>query len=249
MSDLEIVSNPLRFRDAFLSQVPLSRVDDDYQSQIRILLYYVWRGANASRTSLLQNKVQSDLGFLSLSIYQAFLPVLQTIRLGYPTDAFILLRALLERIALLGYLHNNRDLLPKYVEGKTTLQDKAMSWAKQHAPENWMRLYSELSKIAHSRIQGVAGHLLGNNPISVSFRSTLHHPSPEGSVLIDELLAGTFYSLIAADTFATEILDRKGFTVFPKDARITLYVSPEDLQMLQAFLKRLIDKYQKPKKG
>lgn len=73
----------------------------------------------------------TDLNLLCLSTYKAFLPILQLIRMGYASDAFVLMRTLMERIAILGYLSENPDLIDEFKKGKSHFQKKAMMRTKQ----------------------------------------------------------------------------------------------------------------------
>jgi len=243
MSDYSLVTNPLEFRRTLLAQVNHSRVDREYAPVLRVLLYYIWRGAFESRSAVVGGHVLGDLGLLSLSVYKAFLPIVQMVRLGYPGDTLVLLRALMERIALLGYLHNNRQYIAEYVASKGNLQKKAMAWAKQQPLENWMRLYGVLSNVAHSRLEGPAAHLLAENAIGEAFRLDLT-PTPEsGADMTAELLAFVVYALLAVEPIASEIMEYRSLAVFPSDTDSLLYLRREDLVDLRDFLQRFCDKH------
>ena len=243
MSDYSLVTNPLNFSSAVLGQVSDSPVDRESAPVLCVLLYYFWRGAFESRAAVVTEQVEANLGLLSLSVYQAFLPIVQMIRLGYPADTLVLLRALMERIALLGYLHNNRQLVAKYVAGVKSLEKEAMRWAKEQPLQNWMRLYGLLSNVAHSRMVGPAGHLLAENPIGEAFRSDLTPKPADGADMTAELLAGVAYALAAADPIACEIIDYKSLDPFPSDKDSLAYLSKEDVLEFGGFLQRFYDKY------
>lgn len=243
MADYSLITNPQEFSSAVMTQVSDSPVDRQYASVLRVLIYYIWRGAFESRAAVVTEQVEGNLGLLSLSIYMALLPILQVIRLGYPTDTLVLLRALMERIALLGYLHNNRQCICQYSSGKRNLQKEAMRWAKGQALENWMRLYGLMSNVAHSRPVGPAGHLLAENPIGEAFRSDLTPTPEDGADMTAELLAGVAYALAAADPIACEIIDYKSLDPFPSDKDSLAYLSKEDVLEFGGFLQRFYDKY------
>lgn len=76
MPNLGIVTNPKIFQAAFLDQRPNKDLDEEYGSLIRVLLYYVWRGAFTSRAAVIDRQVQDSLGLLCLSTYKAFLPII-----------------------------------------------------------------------------------------------------------------------------------------------------------------------------
>jgi len=214
-----------------------------------VLLYYIWRGAFESRAAVVNKQVQGDLGLLCLSAYKAFLPILQILRLGYWCDAMVLLRALMERIALVGYLHKNRQYIPQYAAGRGGLQKKAMTWAKQQSLENWMMLYSLLSNVAHSRLEGPAGHLLDQTSIGAAFRLDLT-PSPEdGADMTDVLLAGIVYALLALDPIVADIVDYKSLAVFPVDPDSLVYLSRDDFIEFRDFLQEFYDEYSQKRQG
>src|SRR4030066_607105 len=243
MADLDIVTNPIKFREIFLAQVTVSDVDREHGAVLNVLLYYIWRGIFTTRSTLLKIHAQYDLAFLCFATYKSFLPILQNIRLGYPADTMILLRALMERIALLGYLDAHIDLIPKYKAGKDSLQKDAMAWAKSQSLENWMMLYGMLSKIAHSRLEGTAGYVLDTNPIGEAFRKSMPSSTRPFSTLTDELLAAVCYALRAVDPFAIGILGHINIGIFPADKQAIRYVDSADLLKFQNFLAKLINKY------
>jgi hypothetical protein len=245
MADLDVVTNPIKFREMFLAQVTSSDVDKEHGAVLRVLLYYIWRGIFEARAALLKSHAQTDLGILCLATYKSFLPIIQNIRLGYPADTIILLRALMERIALLGYLHAHHDIIPKYIASRDNLQKNAMAWAKEHAPENWMRLYNAFSNVAHSRLEGTAGYMLDTNPIAEAFRKSMPASTIQITTITDELIALVCYALVAVDPFATGALGYENIGMFPADKQVIKYVALADLVKFQNFLTQLINKFQK----
>jgi hypothetical protein len=242
MSYLSIIKSPQKFRESFLSCEPNSQIDTEFGAVIRVLLFFVWRGSFNAGTSILQAKVQPDLGFLCLSTYKIFLPIIQLIRLGYVGDSGILLRTSMEQIAIIGYLNKNRDLIQKYRDGKSNFQKDAMKWAKSHAPKNWMHLHSYLSNIAHSRPEGVASHIFERNEIGEAFRYIL--PSSKKPSDITEVFLGlTFYALIALDPIASEILECEDLKEVMKNCNSIKGMNQSDWQEFYNFLQILVVKY------
>lgn len=242
MSHLSIVKNPIKFREAFLLSVKDSSIDKKYLEVIHVFLYYVWRGAFGATGEILQGRGQPDLNLICLSVYKAFLPIIQVLRLGYSGDALVLLRALMERIAILGYLNENQNLIRKYNEGKTNLNKEAMPWAKKYAPEHWMLLYGYLSNIAHSRKEGTASHIFEENPIGNAFLYMLPHSKPnKGSA--DLVLLMIWYAIGAIDPITLKVLHLDEFQAFPNDATVEKYVSKNDLLTYKKFLAEMTVKY------
>ncbi len=241
-SHLSIVKNPLKFRATFLNSVNIGPSDESYISIIHIFLYYVWRGAYKATTEILQGRAQPELSLICLSCYKAFLPIIQLIRLGYSGDALILLRALMERIAILDYLNENPELIQKYKNGKTDLNKDAMPWAKKHAPHNWMHLYSYLSNIAHSKREGIASHIFEENAIGEAFLYMLPH-TKENEGMTEESLALICYAIGAIDPIAAKVLKLSEFHFFPVDVSISEYATKKDLLNFQRFLSEMISKY------
>ena len=239
----EIVTNPHKFREAFLVQVTLSELDKEYGPILNVLLYYIWRGIFETRTALLKGNVQTDLGILCFATYKSFLPIIQNMRLGYPADVVILLRAMMERIALLGYLHTHPHIVPKYRSKKSNLQKDAMTWAKDQAVENWMILYSMLSNIAHARMEGIAGYMLDTNLIGDALRKSMPELKKPITTISDELIAMVCYALFAIVPFSSDVLGQKNNSIFPDNERVMIYVEEDDLVYFQKFLVQMIEKY------
>lgn len=242
MSHLSIIKSPEKFRESFLSCQPNSQIDSEFGSVIRVLLFFVWRGSFNAGTSILQAKVQPDLGFLCLSTYKIFLPIIQLIRLGYFGDSGILLRTSMEQIAITGYLNKNRELLQKYRDGKSHFQKDAMKWAKSYAPQNWMHLHTYLSNVAHSRPEGVASHIFERNEIGEAFRYILPS-SKKPSDLTEVFLGLTFYALAALDPIASEILECEEFKEVIKNCGSIKGLNVSDWQDFRIFLQMMVEKY------
>jgi hypothetical protein len=164
--------------------------------------------------------------------------------MGYTGDTLTLLRSLMERIALLGYLNEHSDILGKYKAGKVKLPDEALNWAKQSKLPNWMRLYSLLSNLAHQRQEGVAGGIFDENSIGEAIRYMLPSSKPTPS-LTDETLALLWFGITATDSIAENVLLVKDFPVYSKDEDIKKHVGKNDLQSFEIFLARINTKYQK----
>jgi hypothetical protein len=235
---MNIVDNPINFRNVFLQQSPNKEFDDHFKSVLNVLLYYIWRGFFKSRTAILNSTVQPDLGFLCLSAYKALLPILYSIRLGYLTDVYILLRAHMERIALIGYLDENRIFITKYKNRVGNLQKKALNWAKQESLENWMFIYGRLSDVAHSKLEGTVGHLLDFTFIGEAFRKNLQFTQDSIIDSSHEILYLICYSLIALDTIVSKVLNDPAMKKIPEDRAILKYVQKNDLINLYHFLSK-----------
>jgi hypothetical protein len=104
-----IRSDSKTFRESFLSEISLTSVDNNYGAIIRVLLYYVWRGCKVSREAGVTGNANPQAALLTLSGYEEMLAIIQLIRLGYQADAITLSRSLMERIAIIGYLGENRS--------------------------------------------------------------------------------------------------------------------------------------------
>lgn len=244
MSQLSIVRKPENFRDAFFTNVQNRSLDEPYNGVISVLLYYIWRGLFNSVATVTKGEGNPDIVLTCISTYKAFLPLIHLTRMGYTGDTLILLRSLMERIALLGYLNENPDVFGKYKAGKLKLPDEALNWAKQRNLPNWMRLYSLLSNLAHQRQEGVAGSIFDENSIGDAIRYMLPSSKPTPS-LTDETLALLWFGITATDSIAENVLFVKDFPVYSKDEDIKKHVGKNDLQSFEIFLARINTKYQK----
>ena len=240
MSEYSVITNPIEFRDQFLSQLQYSCLDEAQQVALRVSLYYVWRGLFHSRAALALNLVKEGVGILCFSTFKALLPIIQLIRLGHFSAAMILLRALWERIALLGYLEQNPDQIERYMADEAKVLKFARKWASSDSPANWMQLYGFLSKVAHPHLDGTAANILDGNPMTHAFRKDLHQPSGEQPSLSNELLAFVLYSLMAIDPIAVNLLHKRQMLPMLQDSELMLYVSPEDLRTFQSYVTDLV---------
>ena len=244
MSHLSIVKKPENFRNAFFTDVQNRSLDKSYKGIISVLLYYIWRGLYYSVTKVIKGDGNSDVVLTCISTYKAFLPLIHLTRMGYTGDALILLRSLMERIALLGYLNEHPTALGKYKAGKLKLPDEALNWAKQSNLPNWMRLYSILSNLAHQQQEGVAGSIFDENGIGDAIRYMLPSSKPTPS-LTDETLALLWFGITATDSIAESVLSLTDFPIYSKDEDIRKHVSKDDLQNFEIFLAKIAIKYQK----
>lgn len=242
-----LITNPMEFRRVFLAQTVTSDIDDEYESVLRIFLYYIWQGINETKIAMLQDRLRMDLGNLCVASFISLLPVIQCLRLGFPSDAMILLRALMERIALLGYLQKKPDLIEKYCNGDHKIQSDAMAWAKNNSLENWMRLYSALSNIAHPKIEGVAGYILSENPFSSSFRLNMPPTETDSDGIDAEVLAAVLYGVMAIDSIMADIIGNEHTPFLQPDRDLLQYISKNDLLEFKTFAEKLIEKHTKPK--
>ena len=246
MSYLSVVKNPKNFSKAFFDEVQNQLIKDSHQGIFNVLLYYIWRGSFDSATKAMKFEGDVDLLRLCLSTYKAFLPILQLIRMGYATDAFVLMRTLMERIAILGYLSENPDLIDEFKSGKSHFQKKAMMWAKTNSLPNWMKLHSFLTNIAHSKLEGAAGHIYDENIIGESFRYLIPFPNKQVS-LTDEVLALSWYAIMAVTPYAEKMLSINEYSIYPNDKSINKHVEKEDLISFENFIHTLANQYKQTK--
>jgi hypothetical protein len=236
-----ITTNFLLFKNAFFDQKAIVGFDNKYRAILNILLFYIWQGINKTRNIMLQGKVEMNLGTLCIAVFISFLPILQNLRLGFPSDTIILLRALLERIALLGYLEANPHFLAKYTAQHQKFLNDAMSWAKKHSPENWMKLYSLLSKVAHPSIFGTSGYILSKNLFSESFRLSMPPTEVDKEGIDAEIMSGIYYGLSAVDPIAEKIVGPEYLPLLQPNPEILKHISLSDLREFSAFAKKLIN--------
>jgi hypothetical protein len=241
-----ILSNPIAFQHSFLFEASSTRFDKKYGALLRVILYYLWRGCSLSRISGITGKADPNASLISLSAYEAVLGVIQLTRLGYQADAIILMRALMERIAIIGFLGENRSLIPRYWAGKWTPYKEALAWAKKKPLQNWMILYSALSGVVHSRIVGPAGHINNRTNIGNVFRETNNLDSVNDTGMLEELLGLVFYSLVALDPLALILIQDDSTQPFPTDSNIVAHVGLIDAKELHDFLRILVKRYEKP---
>ena len=149
----------------------------------------------------------------------------------------------MERIAIIGYLGNNRDYIPRYFERNLSPYSKALSWAKKNSLQNWMTLYSALSNVAHSRIEGPAGHIHNRTPIGIAFRESPNRKPATGTDMTEELLGLAVYSLIALDPLALTLIEDRKSQPFPIDTGLIQNVGINDAKEFHNFLQGLVDRY------
>jgi hypothetical protein len=241
----EIRSDAVIFRDSFLSEISPTKTDQNYDAVLRVVLYYIWRGCSISRTAGISGKSDPNATLISLSTYEAILGVIQLTRIGYHADAFVVGRALLERIAIVGYLGENRSLIPRYFAGGFTPYKEALAWAKKKPLENWMFIYGIFSGITHSRIVGPAGHINNRTPIGNAFREIRAGDTTNDTDMTDVLLGFALYSLIALDPLAFNLIEDKHTHPFPKDPDLIRNVGINDVLKMQDFLQEYIKRYKK----
>jgi hypothetical protein len=246
MTNLNLVTNPIDFSNQVLSDSPNSEIPKIYQPVIRYYLYYIWRGAFEARKRVVQKTINSDLGFLCMASYKGFIPAIHLIRLGYLGDVMILLRATVERIALLGYLENNPEQIEKYNRGKT-LYKKANAWAKiewekDQTTKVWNKLYGQMSKVAHSNIEGTAGHIAAdNNAIGKAFREFIKPKDSEEIDFYEAALIGLLFALRIADQIASKMFDDKEFVPVLEDKDCLKYLSLQDIKHSAEIFQKWVD--------
>lgn len=243
MNDSLFVLDYKIFLEEFLAQALSTDIDNSHGTVIQIVLYYIWRGIVETRKGILQGQAGADLALLCLATYKSFLPIIQNIRLGYPSDSAILLRGLMERVALLGYLYNNPDQIPKWKSYRSDFHTKAMRWAKENSLENWMKLYSILSEVAHAQLHGEAGYIFDNNKIGKAIRQSMYPTGREPEPITDILLAMTIYGLVATDPYISLIFGNKMYSTFPNDINYNSQFTIDDLAEFRNYLQRIVDTY------
>ena len=240
-----ITVDPLAFRESFLAEAACTKVDNEYGAILRVILYYLWRGCSLSQDAGIKGKTDPKASLIAQSAYEAVLAVVQLTRVGYHADAMTLLRALMERIAIIGYIGENRQLIPRYFNGDLSPYKDALAWPKKKSLPNWMILYSTLSGVVHSNSVGPAGHINNRTEIGDAFRlATEKYPSGS-NMIIEELLGLTIYSLLALDKLALELIQDVNAKPFPNDPNMTHKIGSKDAKEFIDFLQKLVDRYGK----
>ena len=238
-----ILTNLIAFRESFLAEAPSSIANDEYGAVLNVILYYLWRGCKISHDAGLTGKIGAQASLIAQSAYEAPLAIIQLLRMGYEADAATLLRALMERIAIVGYLGENRHLITRYFKGELSAYKDALSWAKKKSLPYWMVIYSRLSGVVHSNVTGPAGHINNRTNIGNAFRlATKKYPSGTKSS-IEEFLGLVVYSLCALDPLAIELIQNREVRPFPKDPYLELNVGTKDAKELLGFLQKLVGRY------
>lgn len=243
LTKIDIINNPQEFLSTFLGQLYKTSLDQKFDCVVKIIVYIVWLGITKTRKRILGGLLDYDLGFLCLAVYKAFLPIIQNIRMGYPADAIILMRALMEQIALLGYLDAYREQLPLY-KAHEDLSSKALAWAKKNTIENWMKLYGTFSTVIHPKIESTSAHIFDSSTIGEALRESMPSPSRPVSVMNDELFACIIYSVLALDTFNENLLEEKIFDLKKLTQRSNSFVSEDEFRNFHNYLSDLISQYQ-----
>ena len=243
MTNLSLVTNPIDFANQVFSDSPDSEIPDFYKPVLRFYLYYIWRGAFEARKRIVQNTINHDLGFLCMAVYKGFIPAIHLVRLGYLGDVIVLLRATIERIALLDYLKSNPKEIEKYNRGKT-LYKKANGWAnsewkKDQTAKVWNKLYGQMSKVAHSNIEGTAGHVvIDNNAIGEAFRENIKPNKNKDVDYYEPVLIMLLYSIRLADQTSINLFSDQKFVPILEDKNLSTYLSTSDVaQSIQVIQK------------
>lgn len=243
----DITNDPITFKHSFFAEGISPKIDTEYEGVLNVILYYLWRGCSLSSMAGVTGKCDPKESLIAQSAYEAVLGIVQMIRLGYHADAAIILRALMERIAILGYIGENRHLIARYFKGELSPYKEALQWAKKKPLQNWMILYSTLSSVAHSNAVGSAGHINNRTNIGNAFRLATEK-YPDGSNATEELLGLTVYSLVALDPLALILIQNNSVKPFPNDPDIFQNVGNKNIKEFNDFLQKLVDRYGKSPK-
>ena len=165
----------------------------------------------------------------------SFLPIIQSTRLGYLSDAIILFRALMERISILGYLSENEDQISRYMDGKSKTEQKAMSWLKDSGDKIHMTLYGYASKVVHPYLVGMGGSLLSHNNISGSFRLDLGANEKLGFD-VDTILGLLIYSIQVIDNILSKLIPNRNITPMGEDEKMLRYFNLQEIQNFLDYL-------------
>ncbi len=233
------------FKEAFWRQVSGSRADETHGYLLRVLLYFVWRMLTLTHVSVKHTPSVPELELLCLSTYKALIPLMQLIRLGYSGAALVVQRAVMEQINTLGYLQANPEALPRFTNGKD-LNKKPFEWAKEFLfPDNseqrqgWVRLYSEISKIAHIYLAGAAAPLMDNTAIGAAYRGGVFSEGLELDAKTTWLAELVCFDLTALDPIALKVLGATELSPFPADyAGAANYLPAEDVAWFVTFFMR-----------
>ncbi|PKO12232.1 MAG: hypothetical protein CVU39_25120 [Chloroflexi bacterium HGW-Chloroflexi-10] len=243
----DIETNPTAFKESFLAEAPSAKIDNEYGVVLHVILFYVWRGCSLSQIAGITGKCDPKASLIAQSAYEAVLGALQLTRVGYHADAATLLRALMERIAIVGYLGENKHLIPRYFKGELSPYKEALNWAKKKSLPNWMILYSVLSGVVHSNLVGTAGHINNRTEIGNAFRIATKK-YPDGSNMIEELLGLSIYSLLALDPLALRLIQNDNVKAFTNDTDMPHNVGDKNAKEFVVFLQKIINRYGKNSK-
>lgn len=238
----KIATDPKAFQESFFEEISNTQINGEYDGIFRVILFYIWRGCSISQESGISGKCDPYTSLLALSSYESVLGILQLIRIGYHADALILLRVLMEKIAIVGYLGENRHDISRYVKNNNLLYKPALKWAKEKSLPNWMILYNQLSSIVHSNKVGFAAHINNHTDIGKAFRlATEKYPTAVD--VEEELLGLTVYSLLALDTLTLLFIQNTQTNPFSSDQDMINNVGIKDFKAFSDFLHKLVDQY------
>jgi hypothetical protein len=240
-----IRTDPLLFREAFLAEVSPGSLDTEYGAVVRVILYYLWRGCATSLDAGLSGKSDPKASLIAQSSYESTFAIIQLLRIGYHVDAATLLRSQMERIAIVGYLAEKRDLIPLYFKGEVRLNKAALDWAKKNSLPNWMLLWGLLSGLAHSSDVAAAGHINSRTKVAQAFNFKTSYRSGNQGSLVEEFLGLIVYALLALDPLALKLIQNSSLTPFSRDSDLVTVVGREDAMAFTNFLKALVERYQK----
>ena len=239
-----ITTDPTVFRESFLAEASITKADEEHSAVLHVILYYLWRGCSLSQGAIFAGECGPQASLIAQSAYEAVLGIVQLIEIGYHADAATLLRALMEKIAIVGYLGENKHLIPRYFNGELSPYREALQWAKKKSLPNWMILYSALSGVVHSNSVGPAGHINNRTEIGNAYRLATEK-YPDGSNMIEELFGLTVYSLLALDPLALKLIQNDNVQAFPNDPEMSQNIGNTNAKEFVAFLQKLADRYRK----
>lgn len=240
-----IRTDPLLFREAFLAEVPPTSLDAEHGAVLRVILYYLWRGCATSLDAGLNGKTDPRASLIAQSSYESMFAIIQLLRVGYYVDAATLLRSQMERIAIVGYLAEKRDLIPRYFNGKVRLNKAALDWAKKMSLPNWMFLWGALSGIAHSSEVAAAGHINSRTKVAQAFNFKTNDKVGNQEGWVEEFLGLIVYALLALDPLALKLIQNSSLTPFSSDSNLATEVGREDGMAFTKFLQVLVERYRK----
>ena len=246
--NMDIFNEPNDFRNLFYNEVSNQVTDPIYEPIFQTILYFVWIGITQTRNAVIASKINFDLGFLCLATYKSFLPIIQNTRLGYTSAVLILMRALIEQIALLGYLQENSEFIPRYVKGED-LQHRALGWAKNNTVVNWMQLYGVYSKVAHPMLENTSTNIKDESVIGRLIQNSIPLLGIEKDRLTDEILTGIIYSLMALDTFNEKIIGERFFDPKNFDPQMKGTNCSDNYEEFRDFLIRFVAKHKEINKN
>ena len=240
-----IRTDPVFFREAFLAEVSPTSLDIENGAVLRVILYYLWRGCATSLDAGLSGKTDPQASLIAQSSYESMFAIIQLLRAGYYVDAATLLRSQMERIAIVGYIAEKRELISRYFNGEVRLNKAALDWAKKKSLPNWMLLWGLLSGIAHSSEVAAAGHINSRTKVAQAFNFKTEHKVMNQEHGVEEFLGLTVYALLALDPLALKLIQNSTITPFSNASDLVTVVGSEDAIAFTKFLQVLVKRYQK----